>query len=136
MFFIQASLQIGPGVDAGGGVSLEEDEVTVMIFIWRVKEVVESNLEQGGNRGVAGNMSTESIELSIRLYHHGHGVPADDGFYTSFNGVVAGFVFLCGDGDGVYICSVGTIGQVCTGAPGLIYQSLQYIVGTFNPCVL
>src|SRR5262249_52153213 len=39
--------------------------------------MIEANLKQGGGRGVRGNMPADARFLFVGLYHHGHGIPAD-----------------------------------------------------------
>ncbi len=44
---IEATFQIGAGIDAGRGMALEIDQVAGLIAVARLKEVVEADFQQG-----------------------------------------------------------------------------------------
>ncbi len=44
----EAAFEVGTGVDAGGGVTLEIDEVTGLVAVFCSEEVVEADFKQGG----------------------------------------------------------------------------------------
>ena len=85
----QAAFQIGPRVNAGRTVRLEEDQVAAVLRIARVKEMVEAGFKQIGGTGIAGNVAAQFAISLVGTHHHGQGVPAHEGGQAFFNGQVA-----------------------------------------------
>ena len=115
-----SSLEIGPGVDAGRRVTLEENEVGTMLAVRSVEEVVEAHVEQGGNRREAGNVSTQLCRLAVRPYNHRHGIPADEGPDAALDGPVPRAALLVVQGYGVDVGRVCAVGQVNPRATGFV----------------
>ena len=78
----EPALQVGPGVDAGGGVALNEDLVTEAAVGLAPEEVVEANLVEGGRAGVGREVASDPLGARVGPHHHGGGVPADVGADT------------------------------------------------------
>ena len=92
-------------VDARGGVALEINQVARLIPVIGVKEMIESDFQQRGQRGISGNVAADAGVVLILVDHHGHGVPADHAFDPPLHGAVArirqlrlrsGIVFMYG----------------------------------------
>src|SRR5439155_15920495 len=84
------TLEVGPGVHAGGGVALDEDLVAVAAVGLAVEEVVEAALVEGGGRGVRRQVPAEAVVAAVGPGDHGHGVPADEGPDAALDVLVAG----------------------------------------------
>ncbi len=74
----EPSLEIRAGVVAGGGVTLEVDEVAPVLRGRRMPEVVVADLVQRRQRLEARDVPAELGRQLVRAHDHRHRVPADD----------------------------------------------------------
>ncbi len=86
----ETALDEGAGVDAGGGVALEVDEVPEAAVGLAPEEVVEADLVERGRAGVGGEMAADAFTAVVGAAHHGRGVPADVGADAALDVLVAG----------------------------------------------
>jgi hypothetical protein len=56
----ESALEERPGVDAGGGMALEEDLVAGLAVLLAAKEVVEADLVERGRRRVGGDVAADA----------------------------------------------------------------------------
>ncbi|PQM48084.1 hypothetical protein C1Y40_01720 [Mycobacterium talmoniae] len=97
----QPALQKGPGVDAGGGVALDEHLVAAAGMRFAAEEVVEPDLIQRRRRRVGRDVAAHAHPGALRAVHHDGRVPADPGPVPSFDVLVAGEPRFQLGGDGV-----------------------------------
>ena len=97
----EAALQEGPGVDAGGGVTLEVDVVTGPTVVLSPEEPVETHLVEGGRRGEGGQVSADAVGRLVGVDHHRGGVPADERPDAALDELIAWEPRLVLGGDGV-----------------------------------
>lgn len=81
-------------------------------------------------------MSAEFGREPIRLYHHGHGVPAYERANAPLHCSVAGKALLFLYRYGIEIGSVGAERQIGAGAAGFVDETLQQIMRAFDALVL
>ena len=74
----ETTLEESSGVDAGGGVALEEHLVATAGVIGTAEEVVEAHLVERRRRRVAGDVAADGDAGALGAMHHDRGVPADD----------------------------------------------------------
>ncbi len=79
-----------PGVDAGGGVALDEDLVAAAGVALAAEEVVEADLVERGRRRVGGDVTADADAGPLRAVHHDRRVPADPGAVAALDVLVAG----------------------------------------------
>src|SRR5690606_7250622 len=65
------------GVDAGGGMALNVNQVATMVLARCAPEMVEADVVQRGAGREAGDVAADTVVLSVGFHHHGHSVPAD-----------------------------------------------------------
>ncbi|CAB4918616.1 unannotated protein [freshwater metagenome] len=85
-----AAFEERAGVDAGGGVALNEDVVAAARVILAAEEVVEADLVQRSRRRVGRDVATDADARTLCAVHHDRGVPADPGSVAAFHRLVAG----------------------------------------------
>ena len=88
------------------------NQVTLVVFIRRPEEVIETDLVKGRSRLVRGHVATQFKILLRSTQHHHDSVPSDDGTDASLDGDVPGVGVLLGEGDGVAVLGVNPGGQV------------------------
>ncbi len=71
---VQAAFQERPGVDAGGGMALDEDLVARLAVVLAAEEVVEAHFVQRRGGGVGGDVATD-VGAGVGPGHHHRGVP-------------------------------------------------------------
>src|SRR3954447_7648527 len=86
----QTAFEKGACVNTRRGVALEVDEVAGLIAIRSVEEMIEPNLEQGGQRGVGGDVAANPRVLLILPMDHRHGVPADEALDAPLQPAITG----------------------------------------------
>ena len=108
--------------------ALEIDEVARLVrsacrgAVLGAEEVVETDLEQGGERGIRGNVATDARIVLVLFVHHGHGIPADQRFNAALQLTIAGVRHLVVLGDGV---QVGRGDVACGGHAGFARPGAQ-----------
>ncbi len=100
---VEETLQVGAGVDAGGRVRLEVDQVAALFGAVAAEEVVESDFEQIGRGGIAGDMAAQFAIGAVGAHHHGQRIPAQRGAQPGFDLQVARVGRLRLHGDGIHI---------------------------------
>ena len=114
----EPALQERPGVDAGGGVALEEDLVAGSALL-ALEEVVEADLEQLGRRGERGHVPADAELGTVAPRHDGGRVPAHDRQQPPLQLLVARVVGLGRGRDGVHVVGGGQRGQPDVEAAGV-----------------
>ena len=97
----EPALEVGPGVDAGGGVALDVDLVTAAGVVLAAEEVVEADLVEAGGRLVRRDVAAHLEALAVGARHHDRGVPADERADPALDVLVAGEPRLALGRDGV-----------------------------------
>ena len=118
----EAALDEGAGVDAGGAVALEVDEVPEAAVGLPPEEVVEAHLVERGRAGVGGEMAADAFAAIVGPAHHGRGVPADVGADAALDVFVAGEPRLLVAGDGVHVRGRDRGGEVDLLGPGALEE--------------
>ena len=141
----QAALQKGARVDARRGVALKIDQVARLIAVAGVEEVVEAHFQQGGQRGVGGDVAADAGVVLVLAHHHGHGVPADQALDAALHGAVAGIRDFVFGPDGVDVGRVemdGQLGAADARVAGKLFQEvarrgrarlIDHLVQRFHP---
>ena len=62
--------------------SLEVDQVALVILRLALEEVVEADLVERRGGGVGGNVATNPLLITVRTNNHSHGVPANNALDT------------------------------------------------------
>ena len=88
--FRQPSLEERAGVDARGGVPLEEHLVAGLAVVLAAEEVVEPDLVQRGRRRVGRDVPAHAEAWPVGAGHHDRRVPPDIGADAPFDVLVAG----------------------------------------------
>ena len=73
----QAALEERAGVDAGGGVALDEDLVAAGRVVGAAEEVVEADFVERSRRRVGRDVAADADAGALRAVHRDRGVPAD-----------------------------------------------------------
>ena len=93
--------QVGAGVDAGGGVTLDEQLVAATGMVLAPEEVVVADLVEARGRGVRRDVAADLEALAVGGRHHHRGVPADQPADPALHLLVAGEPRLTLGRDGV-----------------------------------
>ena len=99
----QATLDVGPGVNAGRRVPLEEDLVAEAAVGLAAEEVVEADLVERGRAGVGRQVPADALGARVGPDHHGRRVPADVGPDAPLLVLVTGEPGLGVGRDGVHV---------------------------------
>ncbi|CAM5305927.1 hypothetical protein TPAU25S_00101 [Tsukamurella paurometabola] len=91
------------GVDAGGGVTLNEHLVAAARVLLAPEEVVEAHLVQRRRAGVGGDVPADAHAGALGAVDHDRGVPSDPGAVPALDLLVAGEPRLEIGGDGVHV---------------------------------
>ncbi len=97
VFLLQAPHQKGTRIDARGNVTLDVQHVRRTIGTATTKEMVKTDLIQGGTGGIGGDVSSQSTMVSIGINDHRHRIPPDVAFDPSLDFPiprVSGLVFF------------------------------------------
>ena len=112
----EPSLEERAGVDAGGGVTLEEHLVAGFPVILAAEEVVEPDLIQRGRGCVCGDMPADAQARPVCPGYHDRRVPPDIGADAPFDVLVAGEPGLALGRD-----RVDVVGAAQAGHPDLLF---------------
>ena len=129
----QPALEERPGVDAGGGVALDEHLVAAARVGLAAEEVVEADLIERGRRRVGGDVPADADAGALRAVHHDRGVPPDPAPEAALHLLVAGEPRLEFGGDRVDVVGGG---QRRNGDPllaGALEQAQHQIPGPGRP---
>ncbi len=122
LIFVEAPLQEGAGIDPGGTVTLEEDQVAQLFVVAPLEKIVEAHVVQGRRRGKAGDMATQALVVLVCPHHHGQGIPADQGADAALHEQVAGHTLFPRGGNGIAKRGGDGIGRGDAGFGGGIEQ--------------
>ena len=128
----QAAFQVGPGVDARGGMALDVEQVAAEGVGGGAPEMVEADLVQRGRGCVGGDVAAVLGTLPVGLHDHGHGVPADVGLEAPLDGPVARVLGLLPERDGIQVGGVGPERQVGAGTARVIHHLVQQELGALR----
>src|SRR5262249_27609698 len=126
------SLEEGPRIDAGCGVTLEEDLVARSLVL-AAEEVVEADFVEAGARGVRGQVAADSPGRLGPLEDHERGVPADDAPDAQLHGLVTRERRLLLGRDRVDVARLHQAGNSDTELPGALEDLAQQEVGALGP---
>ena len=136
VLFGEAALQECACVDAGRGVALEINQVAGLVAVAGAKEMMETHLEQRGERCVSGNVAADAGIIFVLAHHHRHGVPAREAFDAALHGAVAGIRHLVLGRDGVDVGRIEMDGQADARAARLLSEALQKKRSTVRPLLV
>ncbi len=111
----EAALEEGAGVDAGGGVALDEDLVAAALVVLAAEEVVEADLVEARRGLVGGDVAADLEALAVGAGDHDRGVPAEEGADALLDLVVAGEPRLPLGRDGVDVVGAAQRGHADLG---------------------
>ena len=86
----EPAFEEGAGVNARGGVALDEDLVAAAGMRFAAEEVVEADLVERRRGGVGRNVAAHTDSRALRAVHHDGGVPSDPRPVAPFDVLVAG----------------------------------------------
>src|ERR1051325_8807274 len=67
-------------IDSWRGVPLVVDDIAATTLGFAAEEMVEADLQQGGERGVGGDVSAYAGVFAIGAHHHCQSIPANQAF--------------------------------------------------------
>ncbi|MNO93418.1 hypothetical protein D3C76_850190 [compost metagenome] len=129
LVFADAAFEEGAGVDAGGGVALEEHQVATVLFGRGLEEVVEADVIKSRRGGEGGNVATQIRVLLVGTHHHGQCVPAHQRADASLHEQVARHASLVRYRNGVAIRRGDRVRQLGTGTGGQLAHAGHQVVG-------
>ena len=86
----QPAFEEGAGVDAGRGVTLEVDDVAVVVVALALEEVIEADLVERGGRGEGRDVAADAVLDLVGLHHHRQRVPAHQALDAALDLAAAG----------------------------------------------
>ena len=116
----QPALEVGAGVDAGGGVALDEDLVAAARVVLAAEEVVEADFVERRRRRVGRDVPADADPRPLRAVHRDRGVPADEAAVGSLGVLVAGEPRLTVGRDGVDVVGAGQRGDADVALAGAL----------------
>ena len=125
----QPALQEGAGVDAGGGVSLDEDLIAAARVGFAAEEVIETHLVERGRGGVGGDVAAYADAGALGAVHHDRGIPPDPAAVAAFDLLVAGKPWLQLGRDGVDVVGRGQGGDCHTLLARALKQAQHQVAG-------
>ena len=105
--FGQSPLEVGPGVDPGRRVPLDEHLVAAARVVLAAEEVVEPDLVERRRRRVGRDVPADADARALRAVHRDRGIPADPAAVRALGLLVAGEPGLAVRGDGVDVVGAG-----------------------------
>ncbi len=121
--------QVGAGVDAGGGVALDEQLVAAARVVLAAEEVVVADLVEARGRGVRRDVAADLEALAVGRGHHHRGVPADQPPDLALDVLVTGEPRLALGRDGVDVVGAGQRGDADLLLPGALEQPQHDVAG-------
>lgn len=122
------------GVDAGGGVTLEEDLVAgLALGVLAPEEVVEADVVERRGGGEGGDVPTHADAGALRPGDHHRGVPAGRVEDLALDLLVTGEERLVLGGDGVDVVRAAHLGHGDTLLAGALDQPQHQVTGTLAP---
>ena len=89
VFLAETALKIRARIDAGRGMALEIDHVSRLFAIAGMEEMIETDLEQSGQRRVGGNVAADAMVVLVLMRYHGHRVPTGEALDTAFERAIS-----------------------------------------------
>ena len=132
----EPAFQEGARVDARRGVALKVDQVAGLLAIAGVEEMVEAHFQQGGQRGIGGNVAADAVVVLVLPDHHGHGVPADEALDAALHGAVAGIGHFVLDPDGVDVRRIQVNGEFGAAGARVRRQLFQQVSGAVRTAIV
>ena len=120
-----ATLEERAGVDAGRRVTLEVDDVAVVVVALALEEVIQPDLVERRRRRIGRNVAADALFQLVRLDHHRQRVPAHQALDAALDFAAAGKRRLLGRGDGVDVGGVGGERWLDAAATGMILEERQ-----------
>ena len=130
------ALEIGAGVDAGGGVALEEDLVATAGVVLAAEEVVEADLVEARRRGIRGEVAAEADVEVVGPGDHDRRVPADDAADLQLELLVAREVGLLLRRDAVDVVGLQERRQADLALAGEVEDAGEEVPGALAALVL
>src|SRR5690606_28061171 len=75
LLIVQAPFYISTAINAGGGVALYIDQITVKAFCTAPEKMIKAHVVQDRRRLIGGNVPAH-IGMPTSTQHHDHGIPA------------------------------------------------------------
>ena len=132
----EPALEERPGVDAGGGVALDEDLVAAARVVLAAEEVVEADLVERRGRLVGGDVAADLEPLAVGVGDHDRGVPADERADPALDVLVAGEPRLALRRDRVDVVGAAQAGHADLLLPGPLEQLEHEVAGTLAAAVV
>ena len=110
---------------SGRGVALKVNKVARLIAICGVEKVVITDLKQGRQRRVRGDMATNAGIFLVLAMHHGHGVPADQALDAALQRAITGIRRFLRYRNSVHIGSIQLDRHVHARQPGALGKSIK-----------
>ena len=121
--------QVGAGVDAGGGVTLDVELVAAAGVVLAAEEVVVADLVEAGGRGVRRDVAADLEALAVGRGDHHRGVPADQAADLALHLLVAGEPRLALGRDGVDVVGAAQRGHADLLLAGALEQAQHDVAG-------
>ena len=131
LLLAQPVQQEGAGVDAGGGVALEEDLVAAVALVLAAEEVVEAHVVEGGGGGEGGDVAADADARALGAGDHHGRVPAGRVEDLALDLLVAGEERLVLGGDGVDVVRAAHLGHGHALLAGPLDQPQHQVAGAF-----
>src|SRR4051812_48580424 len=116
--------------------SLEEDDVAVVVVALALEEMVEADFVERCGRRERRNVSANAVVGLVRLDDHCERVPADEALDPALDFAAAGKRWFFYSGDRVDVRSVGGEGLLDALAPGMIAELLEQTTDAGGSTVL
>ena len=129
----QPALEVGAGVDAGGGVALDEDLVAAARVVLAAEEVVEADLVERGRRRVGRDVAADADARPLRAVHRHRRVPPDPAAVGALGLLVAGEPRLAVGRDGVDVVGAGQRGHADVALAGALEHAQHEVAGALLP---
>ncbi len=131
LLLVQAAVEEGAGVDAGGGVALDVELVAGTVTLLALEEVVEAGLVQPRRGGEGGDVAADAVLAAAG--DHRRRVPAVPRGDPLLHLLVAVHGGLGGGGDGVDVVRLEQLRQGEAGALGALQRAAHQVRGTVRP---
>ena len=128
---VEAPLHPGAGVKAGTGVTLPVDVVAVPFPVFAAEHVVQTDLPQGGDAGVGGDVPSKAVEVLVGPGDHHHRVPSQRVADARLHVEVARIRRLVCRSDGVEVGRLRQMADVNAGFSGRGHGRVEHLMGAF-----
>ena len=111
--------------------ALPVDVIAVTVPVFAAEHVVQTNLPEGGDAGVGGNVPPKALKVLVGTGDHHHRVPpkrvADAGFHVKV-ARIGGFILRR---EGVEVGRLGQVTDVHAGLAGGRHGRIEHLMGAF-----